>query len=219
MKDYYLILEIGRDATREDIHRAHRRLVIRYHPGQSEEADVGKFREVHKAYEVLRDSERRREYNDQLKTYEDRFKRQPLPVYWRPVSFGEDFETIFPGIEEILHHIRVNFFGPTRKVEPVRDLNLEVILDPDEAFQGVTFPLEIPVYQHCPRCNGRGGDFPFPCLRCDGEGWELSKGTITTHIPPGVLDGTVLRYALQSLGIKNLWLTITVRIQSAPRLE
>ncbi len=54
---------------------------------------------------------------------------------------------------------------------------------------------------------------PFPCLRCDGEGWKLSKDTITIHIPPGIRDGTLFRYPVQSLGIKNLWLTLTIRVE------
>jgi len=213
VKDYYLILEVSRDATKEDIRRAHRRLVVRYHPSKRQRIKAEQFSEIQEAYEVLSDSERCRDYRHQLKAYEDLAKRQPVPESRRPVSFWEDFGTTFPSIEEILDHIRTNFFGPTRKVEPLRNLNLEVVLDPDEAAYGVTFPLKIPVYHHCPYCNGRGGEFPFPCLHCDGKGWEFSKGTMRVRIPPGIQDGAVFQYPIQQLGIKNLWLTLTMRVE------
>ena len=213
MKDYYLILEVTRAATKEDIRRAHRRLVVRSHPGKRQETEAERLGEIQEAYEVLRDSERRRDYNHQLEVYEKLANRQPVPEFPRPVSFWEDFGTIFPSVEEILDHIRTNFFGPTRKVEPLRNLNLEVVLDPDEAAYGVTFPLKIPVYHHCPYCNGRGGEFPFPCLHCDGKGWEFSKGTMRVRIPPGIQDGAVFQYPIQQLGIKNLWLTLTMRVE------
>ena len=32
MKDYYVILKVARDASEEDIRRAHRRQVLRFHP-------------------------------------------------------------------------------------------------------------------------------------------------------------------------------------------
>ena len=213
MKNYYLILEVSRDATKEDIRRAHRRLVVRYPPDKRQGIEAEKFGEIQEAYEVLSDSERRRDYNHQLKAYETLAKRHPVSAFPRPVSFWEDFGTIFPSIEEILDHIRTNFFGPTRKVEPLRGLNLEVLLDPDEAAYGVTFPIEIPVYHHCPYCNGRGGEFPFPCLHCDGKGWQFFKGTMRVRIPPGIQGGAVFQYPIQQLGIKNLWLTLTIRVQ------
>jgi molecular chaperone DnaJ len=213
VKDYYQILGVPRAATKEDIRRAHRRLVVRSHPGKRQKIEAETFSEIQEAYEALSDSGRRRDYNHQLKAYEKLASRRPVPEFPRPVSFWEDFGTIFPSVEEILDHIRTNFCGPTRKVEPLRELNLELILDPDEAAYGVTFPIEMPVYHHCPYCNGRGGEFPFPCLHCDGKGWGFSKDTMRVRIPPGIQDGAVFQYPIQQLGIKNLWLTLTVRIQ------
>jgi molecular chaperone DnaJ len=212
MKDYYLILKVSRDATKEDIRKAHRRLVTRYHPDRSEEPDVEKFREIQEAYEVLSDEERRRAYNHKLEAYEERLRRPQRSAQRRPtVSLFEDFGTIFPSVGEILDHIGRNFFGPLRKVEPVRGLDVEVVLEPEEALSGVVFPLRVPSYETCPWCRGSGGDFPFSCLRCEGDGRILSQKEITVTIPARVRDGTVLRYPLDSLGIRNLWLTITVR--------
>jgi curved DNA-binding protein len=65
-KDYYKILGVERDAKEADIKTAYRRLARKYHPDVSKEADAEKkFKEVSEAYEVLKDKEKRKAY-DQL---------------------------------------------------------------------------------------------------------------------------------------------------------
>ncbi|MGH8822745.1 MAG: DnaJ C-terminal domain-containing protein [Rhodoferax sp.] len=63
-KDYYQVMGLARDATQDDIKRAHRRLARKYHPDVSKEPDAEKhFKEVGEAYEVLRDPEKRTAYD------------------------------------------------------------------------------------------------------------------------------------------------------------
>lgn len=67
-KDYYKIMGLSRDASAEDIKRAHRKLARQYHPDVSKEKDAeARFKELSEAYEVLRDPEKRAAY-DQLGT-------------------------------------------------------------------------------------------------------------------------------------------------------
>jgi molecular chaperone DnaJ len=213
MKDYYVILKVSRNASAEDIRRAHRKQVLRYHPDRSSEPDPEKFREVQEAYEVLRDEERRGAYNDTLKKNEERIHPPAKPVHRGPMSLWEEFESVLPGIDEILDHIQRDFFGPIRKVEPLKELNVEFILNLDEAARGASQPLDVPIYTHCPTCDGRGGAFPFPCLQCDGKGWTWGKRTISVQIPPGIEEGTTIRIPLQQLGIQHLYLNVHIRIQ------
>lgn len=212
MKDYYFILQVDSKASQEEIRKAHRRLVLRYHPDMSGEPDAAKFREVQEAYEILGDEEKRKAYNHERKTFEQRRRASEDLVYGRPVRLFEDFGTIVPGLDEIFDHIRRNFFGLSRKVEPVRDLHVEVILDPEEAALGGDLPLEVPLYLRCPRCGGSGGDFPFLCSICRGEGWQWAPRKVTIQIPPGVRDGSLFRFGLGHFGIHNLHLDVTIRV-------
>jgi curved DNA-binding protein CbpA len=65
--DYYTILGIQRSASQDEVKRAYRKAVFRYHPDRNP-GDVdaaGKFKQVLDAYEVLSDVARRANY-DQL---------------------------------------------------------------------------------------------------------------------------------------------------------
>lgn len=64
-RDFYDILEISRSASPEEIRRAHRKLVRKYHPdvNKDNKAAEDKFKEVQEAYDVLSDSEKRKNYD------------------------------------------------------------------------------------------------------------------------------------------------------------
>ena len=47
----------------------------------------------------------------------------------------------------------------------------------------------------CPRCGGSGGVINDPCHSCHGRGRREMKKTMTVKVPPGVEEGTRLRYA------------------------
>ncbi|XP_033122250.1 TNF receptor-associated factor family protein DDB_G0272098-like [Anneissia japonica] len=65
-KDYYKILGVEKNASQQDIKKAFRKLAIKYHPDKNKDPDAEKkFVEIAKAYEVLYDPDKRRQY-DQL---------------------------------------------------------------------------------------------------------------------------------------------------------
>lgn len=63
--DYYSLLGIKRAASPEEVKRAYRRLVFRYHPDRNPGDDdaAGKFKQVLDAYAVLSDAVKRRAYD------------------------------------------------------------------------------------------------------------------------------------------------------------
>ncbi len=64
-RDFYEILEVGHDASPEEIKKSYRRLAKKYHPDVSADPrHVEKFHEIQKAYEVLSDAEMRKFYDD-----------------------------------------------------------------------------------------------------------------------------------------------------------
>lgn len=63
-KDYYKILGVDEKADAQELKSAYRRLARKYHPDVSKEADaVDHFKEVGEAYEVLKDPDKRSEYD------------------------------------------------------------------------------------------------------------------------------------------------------------
>ncbi len=65
-KDYYKIMGVARDASADDIKRAHRKLARKFHPDVSKEKNAeARFKDIGEAYEVLKDPEKRAAY-DQL---------------------------------------------------------------------------------------------------------------------------------------------------------
>lgn len=65
-KNYYEVLGVSKDASKEDIRKAYKKLAKKYHPdvnSDNPEAET-KFKEINEAYEVLKDPEKRRKYDE-----------------------------------------------------------------------------------------------------------------------------------------------------------
>jgi curved DNA-binding protein len=82
-RDYYETLGVPRDASTEDIRRAHRKLARQYHPDVNKDPGAeDRFKEISEAYEVLRDKEKRERY--------DRFGRSGGAAGFEPRGGGFD---------------------------------------------------------------------------------------------------------------------------------
>src|ERR1700757_1599925 len=60
-RDYYEVLGVGKDASADEIKKAFRRAAVEHHPDRG--GDETKFKEINEAYEVLKDGEKRKRYD------------------------------------------------------------------------------------------------------------------------------------------------------------
>lgn len=97
-RDYYEILGVSRSATEKDIKAAYRKLARRYHPdtNKGNKDAEEKFKEVSEAYEVLRDSEKRRRYDALGSGFREGSDFTPPPGF----DFNFDFTKGFSTTEE-----------------------------------------------------------------------------------------------------------------------
>lgn len=68
--DYYKILELDINCGQEEIKRAYRKLALKFHPDKNNDLDAhSKFITINEAYEILKDTYSRSQYNIIYKSY------------------------------------------------------------------------------------------------------------------------------------------------------
>jgi curved DNA-binding protein len=65
-RDYYEVLGVSRSASADELRKAHRKLVRKFHPdvNKNNPASTERFKEAQEAYDVLSDPEKRRQYDE-----------------------------------------------------------------------------------------------------------------------------------------------------------
>jgi molecular chaperone DnaJ len=222
LKNYYLILGISRNESPAGVHEAFRELAKRYHPDVAGPDSAEHFRNLLEAYKHLSDAQLRARYNHSLQEMEAKASSKPEPIVQRRspeplvrerLSILRSFETVRPSFDEMIERFLRNFTGiGIPKWERIEDLNLEVILSPDEAAQGRVAPIGVPTFHPCPLCGGWGRDWLFLCSYCRGQAMIEEEQTINVRIPAMVQDGTTLEVPISGLGIHNFHLRLHVRI-------
>ncbi|MEM9557293.1 MAG: DnaJ C-terminal domain-containing protein [Acidobacteriota bacterium] len=89
-KDYYATLGVERKSSKEDIQKAYRKLARKYHPdvNPSPEGEA-KFKEITEAYEVLKDADKRRQYDQFGSAWKQRGGQPPPGWQNMRVDFGD----------------------------------------------------------------------------------------------------------------------------------
>ena len=165
-RDYYEILGLSRDADRDALRRAYRKLARQYHPDVSKEADAEeRFKEINEAYQVLNDEQLRAQY--------DRFGHAGINQQdmGGPGGFGG-----FAGFEDIFEDLFGFGMGRTGARQGPRrgaDLRYDLEIDFEEAVFGCEEEIEISRQERCTHCGASGaepGTSPTRCRECNGSG-------------------------------------------------
>jgi molecular chaperone DnaJ len=161
---YYETLEVERTADESRLKAAFRKLAMKWHPDKNpgDATSEIRFKEINEAYEVLRDGDKRAAY--------DRFGHAAFEQGGGP-GFGAGFASSFSDIFEDLFGMAGQRSRGGRERGADLRYNMEISLE--EAFQGKTAQIEIPVSVTCESCSGIGakaGTKPKACGMCGGAG-------------------------------------------------
>ena len=171
MTDYYEILGVSKNATKDEIKSAFRKMARKYHPDVNKAPDAEeKFKELGKAYETLMDDNKRATY--------DRFGEDGLK------NAGFDTGGPFAGGFGDLNDIFNSFFGgmgfgfggghqDPNAPQQGDDLRLDVEIEFEQAIFGTNKEIKFDHLETCPECNGTGaakGSKPVTCKTCGGSG-------------------------------------------------
>lgn len=214
-KDFYSILGVKKDATKDDIKKAYRKLAIKYHPDKNpgDKAAEEKFKEAAEAYETLIDEEKRSKYDN-------------------PTSFNETFGGGFDDFMKDFMGGDFGGFGQQRQtIKKGGSLRINISLTLEELFNGLTKTIRykrmhrcdecggsgktsetrvemcpqcggtgqhfaqhgnVQMITQCPTCNGVGTKFIKPCKKCGGNGVVEEKNEVEINIPKGLAHGMQL---------------------------
>lgn len=172
-RDYYEVLNVPRNAPKDEIKRAYRKLALKYHPDRNKSPDAEeKFKEISEAYAVLSDDEKRMQY-DQLGhegisgryTWDDIFRGADFDRIFKDLGFG-GFNTIF---DMFFGGGARQRYGPRKGADLRYDLEITL----EEAAFGLNKDIEVPGFDVCDTCHGSGvkpGTGPKRCPKCNGTG-------------------------------------------------
>jgi curved DNA-binding protein len=187
-RDYYEIMGVDRNAGRDEIKRAYRKLARKYHPDVSKEADAeARFKEVGEAYAVLKDVEKRAAYDQLGENWKAGQDFQPPPDWGSGFEFSGDgagesavhsdfFESLFghgfgsaqPGRQQAGFHAQG------------QDHHARVLIDLEDAYRGATRSITLQT----------------PELDSSGH-VRTKQRTLKVKIPKGVKQGQNIRLSGQ----------------------
>lgn len=171
MADYYEILGVSKDASKDEIKSAFRKKARQLHPDVNKALDAEeKFKELGKAYETLSDDNKRATY-DQYG--EDGLKNAGFdtngPFAGGFGDLNDIFESFFGGFGGF------GFGGRPDPNAPQRgdDLRYDVKLKFEDAVFGINKEIKFDHLELCPDCHGTGaekGSSKKTCPQCGGTG-------------------------------------------------
>lgn len=180
-RDYYEVLGVDKNASKDEIKKAYRKLSKKYHPDiNKEEGSDAKFKEISEAYEVLSDEQKRKQY--------DQFGHSGAQGGFNQGFGGQDFSGFGgAGFEDIFS----SFFGGQRQRDPNAprkgdDLQYTMTVTFEEAVFGTNKEITVRKDVTCHTCDGDGakpGTKKKTCSYCKGAGHvSVEQNTILGRV-------------------------------------
>jgi molecular chaperone DnaJ len=179
-RDYYEVLGIQKNAGKDDIKNAYRKLALQYHPDRNKEAGAEeKFKVISEAYAVLSDDEKRKRYDTYGHVGADeafRGSEANFDEVFRDMGFGgfrDIFEQLFGGRRGGGFGEDLFGFGGGFGRQRGRDIIYDMELSLEDVLRGKKEEVDVPRLSKCAVCDGTGaapGTKPRKCSVCDGQG-------------------------------------------------
>jgi len=166
--DYYEILGVNLESDEESIKKAYRKMAMKYHPdknpGDSKAEEM--FKKVSEAYEVLSDSNKRRQYDSGGMVDTDSFFVNSNDLF--SSVFGRGGGTFSFSMGD------VPFFHRSPRVNP--DNRLVYRAKMEDIINGVKTEIQFNRQISCPKCFGMGHkQSKEKCKVCGGTGNRTSR--------------------------------------------
>src|SRR5579871_4481394 len=173
--DYYEVLGVPRDATKDQIKAAYRKLALQFHPDRNKSPGAEeRFKEISEAYAVLSDDAKRAQYDrfghegiQGRYSPEDIFRTTNFDEILRDMGFGG-----FGGFSgSIFDMFFGNMTGSGRGAQRGADLRYDLDLSLEQVASGLTTEIEVPRTERCQVCKGSGakpGSNARTCTDCGG---------------------------------------------------
>lgn len=172
-RDYYEVLGVSKNATKEEIKKAYRKQALKYHPDKNpgDKKAEEHFKEAAEAYEVLRSDEKKARY--------DRFGHAGMSGAGNGFGGGGmTMEDIFSSFGDIFGDAFGGFgaFSSSkrgRRVNKGTNLRVKVRLSLYEIANGAEKKIKVSRYDTCQTCGGTGAadsNSISTCSTCRGSG-------------------------------------------------
>ncbi len=171
-KDYYDILGVSKNASKEEIKKAHKKLAKKYHPDINKDPGASdKFKEIQEAADVLT--------NDDKKQKFDTYGSAEGPQGFGGSSSGFSGFGGGMNMEDIFEQFGFGGFGGNssshRQQERDTSIEAQIEISLDDVYFGVEKTIKINKEDKCDSCFGKGAKNPedvLTCSNCHGSGVE-----------------------------------------------
>jgi molecular chaperone DnaJ len=172
-RDYYDVLGVGKSASADEIKKAFRKQAIEHHPDRG--GDEAKFKELNEAYEVLKDGDKRKRYDqfghagvggsggDPYGGFGG-FGGQNMNFDFGDLGLGDIFSSFFGGGGQQ---------GGRSRQSRGRDVQTEIEVSFEQAVFGTEVDIRLTIEDECEHCKGKTvepGHSLKNCDQCKGAG-------------------------------------------------